>query len=414
MTDPNLVLDTIAQLTDELSSAFEEQASTVTAEIETMSLMVGDFQEWHMGPTLIFRRTAVLDHEPNAWERFYYDWRVEAQPHSRQGEAQGALNDAQDEYNTTDTNQMSDQEKLAAIPTRMGGFLSHWYEVDTDFSRTHYAADASEIESSGNLEGWLSSQASSVYHGAIGTQHGAATASATILESFMTNSAAFLDDVTSAISQMMIRASEDEQLYIDLISAGAELADPSIGAFINYFVGSLQVLKDQRDLYFGRLADHGTSLNNAISTTLQVGVLSNNINDLGADDQWPDVTSNLRIDEPSPEVPTTTELRYNTQYFKDHVAHWDDIADDMGALHAKAADFPELSVDFIELPNFSAIQSTHLNDLGHRLADDVFAPGHAAALEMSQKLTETIRTYLENEMDSAGAADALFSEYFGD
>ena len=86
------------------------------------------------------------------------------------------------------------------------------------------------------------------------------------------------------------------------------------------------------------------------------------------------------------------------------------MTSDMGELKASAEAAPVLPIKIIELPHFSAVQSTALNGLADSLTTAI-GQGKDAAAKMSNGLTTTIRNYINNEIGAGAEADAFFNKH---
>lgn len=404
---PQATLDLIKQLTDDLATTYETQAELVAAEMEASRGRAGEFQEWECSAWLCTTGGYYSETKPSGWDEFLHFPNLSARPHSRQGEAMDELQAAEEEYNTTDTEQLSRQEKLARIPTDIGGFLMDWFSIDADFAQIYYAANKNEIPASG--EAWLSSS-SGAYDSAIGTQRTAADTARDVTGGLVENTSAFLSEITDSVTNLADLALEQEQLYLDTI--GALIEDyTSISGFISAAKNLAQLFLDSRQYYFDQVQEQGRQLASAVDTVIQVGLLENDLTGIGPGGNWP-TPNNVQQDPDNPAWTPVDEIRTDLAWFKSHVDHWDEKASEMETLKGTADSAASLPVIMIDMPHFSAAQSTSLNGL----ADDITAAingGRAAAEEMSSALTDTIRNYVENETSSAAEADALFNEYFG-
>lgn len=187
-------LDAITQLTEELGEIYSLQAELVEAEIAAQRDIVGEFKEWVCNNTgFLTCGDYYSETEPGGGTKFWHWPYLKNEPHSRQGEAMDELRAAQEQYDTTETEQMDRQEKLATIPTDLGGFLRDWFAIDTSFAAVYFPANANEVPGSG--QSWLGS-ASGGYDSAMGTQRSAADTAKDVVGGLITNSSAFLGEVT--------------------------------------------------------------------------------------------------------------------------------------------------------------------------------------------------------------------------
>lgn len=184
-----------------------------------------------------------------------------------------------------------------------------------------------------------------------------------------------------------------------------------IDGFISAAKGVVDAIQRQRTLFFDRVQEQGRELSSAIDTVINVGLLENDLINIGPGGEWTGPGGSGRnLDNPG--NPSDDELRTDVEWFKTHIDYWDDIATEMGALETKAKSTSDLPVQMIDMPHVTAAQSSAINSLADRL-ETAIAGGHTAAEDMVVALRTTIRNYIDNEASSAGQADAMFNEYFG-
>lgn len=401
-------LDTISQLTEELGETYALQAELVEAEIEAQRGIVGDFKEWVCDNTgFLSCGSYYSETEPGGGSKFWHWPYLENNPHSRQGEAMDELRAAEEEYNTTETEQMSRKEKLSTIPTDLGSFLVDWFAIDSSFSGIYYPANANEVPGSG--QSWLGS-ASSGYESAVGTQRSAADTAKEIVGGLISNSSAFLGDVTDTMGNLTQLALDQEQLYLDAFNAGFQ-DYTSIGGFISAIKDIAQVFQSERQLFFDRVNEQGRQLAAAVDSVIQVGLLSNDLVGIGPGGNWPN-PQNVASDTDNPGSPSRDEIVADASWFKTHIGYWDDIETEMTALKASADGAAVLPIKIIDMPHFSAHQSNALNGLAEELTAAI-GGGKTSAGSMSDGLTTTIRNYIENELGAGADAEAFFNQHVG-
>lgn len=403
---PQDTLDYIKQLTDDLADAYELQAELVLAELDAAQGRVGDFKEYECTAWLCTTGGYYSETKPSGWDEFLHWPNLKGRDHTRQGEAMDELQAARDEYNTTSDEQLSQQEKLAKIPTDVGSFLIDWFQLDTDFARIYYPDSTSEVPSAG--DSWLGANASA-YEAAVGTQRRSAETARGVTGDLVSNTSSYLSEITDSVSNLTDLAIQQEDLYIDMIS-GLVQDYSSIGGFISAAQSLVTSIQDARKLYYDRLKEQGRQLASAVDTVIQTGLLTNDLAGIGPGGAWPGAT-NVSSNPDQPGCTTVDEVRSDLDWFKHHIDYWDGIAGEMATLKASAAASSRLPVIMIDMPHFSAVQSSSLNGLADALST-VIAGGHTAAEDMVVSLRQTIRNYVDNEIASASQADALFNEYF--
>lgn len=406
MSGPQSTIDLVKQMTDDLKDTYETQADLVLAEMSTARSHVGDFQEWECTAILCTTFGYYSETPPSTFDKVLHWPNLTGRPHSRQGEARDELQTAEDEYNTTDEKQLSQQEKLANIPTDVGDFVTDWFDVDSEFAKVYYPASTTEIPASG---GAWASQSAGMYGGSLSTQRTAADLAKDTVAGLVTNTTSYLRDVTDSVAALADLALAQEKIYVDTIKAAIQ-DYTSIGGFIGAIKDLITVMQDLRQLYIDEVQEQGRQLAGAVDSVIQVGILQNDLEGIGKGGKWPSAT-NAEENLNNPNSVASGDIRSDAEWFKAHIKYWDDIEKEMSALKTKAAGTSRLPVIMIDMPQFSAAQSTSLNGLADDLQTAIHE-GCVAAGEMSEALTDTIREYINNESASAAEAEALFKEFF--
>ncbi len=397
-------LSTIGDLIADLKETYELQAELVSTEIANQESVISGFKRyqcvsWPFCPSGGYSS----DSEPGDLARFWHT--IEENDHPDQGEAREQVEAAAEEYNTTETAQMDQQEELSTIPTDLGGFLQAWVAIDSSFANIYYPANTNEIPSSG--ETWLST-ASGGYDSAVGTQRTAADTARSVTGDLISNSAAFLSKITDTMGSFTDLALQQEQLYVDALSSLAQ-DYTSIGGYISAAKELAQLMQDQRQLYYDRVSEQGQLLASAVESVIQTTLLESDLDGIGPGGAWPD-PQNVATNKDNPAQPPQDEIITDATWFGRHIAYWDDMTSDMGELKASAEAAPVLPIKIIELPHFSAVQSTALNGLADSLTTAI-GQGKDAAAKMSNGLTTTIRNYINNEIGAGAEADAFFNKH---
>ncbi len=183
-------------------------------------------------------------------------------------------------------------------------------------------------------------------------------------------------------------ALQQEQLYVDALSSLAQ-DYTSIGGYISAAKELAQLMQDQRQLYYDRVSEQGQLLASAVESVIQTTLLESDLDGIGPGGAWPD-PQNVATNKDNPAQPSQDEIITDATWFGRHIAYWDDMTSDMGELKASAEAAPVLPIKIIELPHFSAVQSTALNGLADSLTTAI-GQGKDAAAKMSNGLTTTIR-----------------------
>ncbi|NLE97362.1 MAG: hypothetical protein GX596_05160, partial [Propionibacterium sp.] len=91
------------------------------------------------------------------------------------------------------------------------------------------------------------------------------------------------------------------------------------------------------------------------------------------------------------------DLKFQVQYFKDHITFWSDLSEDFSGPVGTAESTPPIDTMFHEFPGFMATTASGLNSLAGHIKDKALQRGQNATAKMSEILDLTIRTYLEGE-----------------
>lgn len=259
-----------------------------------------------------------------------------------------------------------------------------------------------------NGESWLGSN-SGTYSSAVSTQRRSADATRGIVGDLVSNSSDYLSNITTSVNNLTDLAIQQQDLYVDMIT-GMIQDYSKIGGFIGAAKSLVETVKTARTTYTNQVKEQGRQLASAVNTVIKIGLLENDLVGIGPDGKWQGPT-NVTRDPSHPDELTADQVRADADWFKKHYDNWDDIASDMGTLKATAAGTSRLPIKMIDLPHFSAMQSSSLNGLADSLSTAIDG-GHTAAEDMSVALRQTIRNYIDNEISSTSEADALFNEYF--
>lgn len=400
-------LDTIGELIYELGQTYELQAEKVNAELEAQESTIGAFKQWRCTAWLCTTGGYSSDSEPSGWAKFAHWPNLEENDHPDQGAAKDAVNEAAEEYNTTDTAQMDQKEELSTIPTDLGGFLEDWFEIDNAFANIYYPANTNEIPAAG--QSWLSS-ASGGYAASVGTQRSAADTVREIVGGLVSNGSSFLGEITDTMATLTDLALDQEQNYLDLLKA-LTFNYMDIDSYITAAEDLVQVIQEERVLYYDRVATQGEQLAGAVDTVIQVGLLSNDLVGIGPGGNWP-TPQNVASDSDNPGSPSRDEIITDAGWFKSHIDYWEDIETDMTTLKSTADMSATLPIKIINLPHFTAVQSTAMNGLADELTAAIGGGQHAAG-DVSDGLTTTIRNYIENEIGSGADAERFFNQHVG-
>ncbi|NHB84160.1 hypothetical protein G7085_04705 [Tessaracoccus sp. HDW20] len=231
-----------------------------------------------------------------------------------------------------------------------------------------------------------------------------------MLGDLISNSSAFLTEITDTMASFTDLALQQEQIYLDALLSMAQ-DYTSIGGYIDAAKGLLQTVKSERDIYYQRVNEQGRLLAAAVDSVIQTTLLENDLDGIGPGGSWPD-PQNVATNKDNPAGPTRDEIITDAEWFRRHIAYWDDLSSDLAELKVSADAAAVLPIKIIDLPHFSAVQSTALNGLAESLQTAI-GQGQSAAGKMSDALTRSIRNYINNELGAGAEADAFFHQHVG-
>lgn len=330
--------------------------------------------------------------------------------HPRQQEALDALAETQgivegaDEKFEFDAGHMRDS--VQSIASHMAG----WVSTSTQVSSLVYASTASQIPTSGDVDGWRSPSAFNTYQDNLVIQHDAHETTAEQIETMLTRDGNFVETLGDHLTAFAELQGEQNQYYTDLLAKDWLPDKWSIESVIS-LVGNIGTAVTQfQALQVDEIKAVVATLNSAVTQILQTEEQKNAINRLSQ----PSGQGAVGWPEPAPlstrksdGVTSIGDLRFQTQYFKDHITHWADLADDFAKPIGSAEAAPAIETMFHQFPGFQATTAQGLNSLADHIRDKALRRGQGAATKMSEKLDETIRTYLAGEALNAQQAEQL-------
>lgn len=163
-------------------------------------------------------------------------------------------------------------------------------------------------------------------------------------------------------------------------------------------------------LQIEELESNAEMLNSAVTTVLTVESQKNVFSRLpeptnGSEVGWlSPANTSRRSEEGSSDFDT---LKFNTQYFKDHVEFWQDLSDDFAEPIAAGKGSPPIKPMFLPMPSFTATPAMALNDLAEHIVTAALRRGQIATNKLSAVLRTIIKTILEGEEIDAQEASKL-------
>lgn len=392
-----------------------EEGANVLGNIKSV---IGQLKQWKYTVTHGQSGHTSVEYrdDPYAWWEKALIWTggmsfsEEVVDHPRKQEALDALAQTQGIVDDADEKFELDAGHMRDSVTSIAEHMSGWVDVSSRFSQLVYASSASQIPTSGDLDGWRSPSASDTYGENVTLQHDAHETTATSIETMLNRDAEFLSSMGTHLTQFAELERAQYDYYVGLATESWVPDEWSIDAIINIAGTIGEKVGEYKSLQIAEIEALVTTLNSAVTDILQTESQKNELNRMseptGAGGVgWPmpaALSGRKGVGESSFE-----DLKFQTQYFKDHIEYWADMSGDFDAVIDTAANTPAIETMFHQLPGFMATTAAGLNSLAEHIVDAALRRGKQAAAELSEILDGTIRTYLEGEDLNAAEARRL-------
>ncbi|GAA2181138.1 hypothetical protein GCM10009785_14830 [Brooklawnia cerclae] len=419
MSDAYDATKAIEQTCNDLVDSYEDLAEMGAGLLATIKSTIGQLRQYkytvhwsgsYSNPSVEYRD------DPYSWWEKALIWTgggaitEEIVDHPRQQEALDALADTQgivdgaDEKFEFDAGHMRDS--VASIASHMSG----WVGVSSLVSRLIFPSRASQVPTSGDIDGWRSPSAFSTYEDNLAIQHDAHETTATSIETMLTRDGNFVETLGDHLIVFAELQGDQNEYYAGLVAQDWAPDKWSITSVIQ-IVGEIGTKVTQfQQLQVDEIKAVVSTLNSAVSDILQTEEQKNTINRLSepsgqGEVGWPEpapLSSKKGAGETS-----YYDLTFQTQYFKDHITHWSDLSGDFTAPVDQAEAAPAIETMFHQFPGFMATTASGLNSLADHIKDKALVRGKAATKEISEILDDTIRTYVAGEDLNAQQANEL-------
>ena len=330
--------------------------------------------------------------------------------HPRQQEARDALASAQGIVDDVDEKFELDSRDMRDTVLSVANHMKSWVDASAKTASLGFPSSTSQVPTSGDVEGWRSPSAKAIYDDNVYLQHGAHETTSTSIESMLSKDAAFLEKMADHLAAFANQERDQWQYYTDLATESWIPDEWSIDAIIET-VGQIgDKVLEFKQLQIDELQRVNDVLNSAVTDVLAIQEQKNTISRLKepasqGEDGWPS-PANVAGRTTAGDSDFET-LKFNTQYFKDHVTFWADLSSDFDGPIADASGAPAIAPMFLRFPAFSSTTSSALNDLAEHILDKALKRGQTAAKELSETLDAMIRTYVAGEDLNAAEAAQL-------
>lgn len=408
MNDAYNAARAIEQTCNDLVDSYGDLAEMGAGLLSTIKSTIGQLKQYKY--TVSWRGqpagTPEYRDDPYAWWEKAIIWSgggaitEEIVDHPRQQEALNALAQTQgivdgaDEKFEFDAGHMRDS--VESIASHMAG----WVSVSSQVSQLVFPSRTSQIPTSGDVDGWRSPSAFSTYEDNLAIQHNAHETTATSIETMLSRNGSFVETLGKHLIAFAELQGDHNEYYAGLIAKDWLPDKWSISSVIQ-IVGEIGTAVTQfQQLQVNEIQAVVSTLNSAVSDILQTEEQKNVINRLSepsgqGEIGWPDPAqlSSRKNDGAS----SFYDLRFQTQYFKDHITYWSELSDSFTAPISRAESTPAIETMFHQFPGFMSTTAAGLNSLADHIKDKALARGQGATTKISEVLDVTIRTYLEGE-----------------
>lgn len=354
--------------------------------------------------------------DPYAWWEKLGIWagsghiQEEIVDHPRQQEARKALAETQGIVNDVDNKFELDAEDMRDTVASIAEHMSGWVETSSKVSELIFPSSATQVPTSGDLQGWRSPTAKQIYDDNIVLQHKAHETTAEGIEAMLSKEAEFVGTLGNHLASFANLERDNYQYYSDLATETWIPEEWDIQSIIKIIGEIGDKAAEFKRLQIEELERTAETLNSAVTTVLAVESQKNVFSRLseptnGSEVGWPSpANTSGRSEEGSSDFDT---LKFNTQYFKDHVEFWQDLSDDFAEPIAAGEGSPPIKPMFLRMPSFTATPAMALNDLAEHIVTAALRRGQIATKELSAILRTIIKTYLEGEELNAEEASKL-------
>lgn len=307
-------------------------------------------------------------------------------------------------------------ESITRTPETVGSLITDWLQIANSFSEKVAKAIPSNptyIPTRGNMEGWLGSSTAEAYRATVKTQGDAAATTSKLMYDLTKNYARFLKSLTEALANFAELANAQNRFWSERI-LGFVPKDVSFGQLKSLIEEWVELEHGIAELTTTEKKNFADMLNGTIASLLDIEELGSRIVEMGegaSDDGWPGPATMTVIENDA--TPSERDLRYNTQYFRDHAAFWREVSAALATLETKAATVTRIPPMFARVPTFSADQSEALDGLSTDITTKVLAKGAIATADIATKLDETIVAYLNTEAENTAIARQIYKEIYG-
>lgn len=417
MNDAYNAAKTIEQTCTDLVSLYGDLAETGAGLLSTIKSTIGQLKQYEYTVSWSGQPGSpeYRDDPYSWWEKAlirmgggYIQERIVPHPERQKAldalaETQGIVEDADEKFDF-DAGHMRDSVK--SIASHMAG----WVTVSSQVSGLFFPSRASQIPTSGDADGWKSPSAFTTYQDNLQIQHDAHETTATSIETMLTRDGEFVETLGKHLVAFAELQGDQNEYYAGLISSDWAPDKWNLSSILG-IVGTIgEKVTEFKALQVQEIKAVVDTLNSAVADVLRTEEQKNVINRLSeptnqGEAGWPDPA---QLSAKRGEATSSyDELKFQTQYFKDHITHWSNLSDRFAEPISEAEGTPAIETMFHQFPGFMASTASGLNSLATHILDKALVRGKSATQKISDILDGTIRAYLEGEDLNAQQAQQL-------
>lgn len=358
---------------------------------------IGDIIEYH-------------DRDIRWWEKMIAwsnGWQVSTDrvQHPERDDAITKLKATQGTVTDADTKFDYDAESIRHTVSSVATFLAGWLTAYQDFAAITFPEVPEDIRTPSTTT-WDSPLAVDRYARNMGLQFEAHETTESIVADLMDRCSKFLTQLKTSLVEFAKLVEQQEEYYASFVTSDwvpEKLSWRSLMDIIGDIGGKVVEYRRQQNAKATAMIE---VMLDAVDTILQTEVVLGRIDSMAraGEPGWP-LPNDMGISGGG--SPSGDLLTFNAQYFKDHIAIWQELGSQISPIAADAGSIPVIQRMFYRWPAFGSTTASALNSLGDELATKALNRASTAMGQMSTKLDATIRNYLAAEAENEATAREL-------
>jgi hypothetical protein len=418
--DVKATINKIREACDELSKTYAQLAELALPAMDGLNTSIGRLKQWECvlttgeSPIGPIGTVVHFDEQPSWFARIFGGIVVVGQiPHPRANEALERVKQLFATADAGDNKFEADVSDVADTPKAICASMEKWLTVADKFTisvATAIPTNAAYIPTSGELDGWLGDAATGAYGATLSSQDSAATTTASTMRSYLEQCAGFLSSLNGSLRDLAWITVAQTKFYGSIITGIPDSI--SFDGVMKLIDTGFEVVTGLQSDEIDKMKALGDMATSTITSLLKMSELEANIVAMGEGAPgWP-APAPMNV-KPYAGKPTSHDLRWNAQYFKDHSVFWNTVSCALSTIRDKASESTKIPVMFTRIPTFSADRSAALNSLDETIVSQALAKGATNTQSISDLLVSTMKAYLHNEAANQALADQISAEVFG-